>query len=109
LISISKDCPYNEAIYDPQEKVLAVISKEKKEAFQLVPKFTDKGDVLYIKSPRDNGKNYAEERRAIESWYEYYLDNPEDIRSFISVFGTNADAFDFERYIHVPIEPPVVS
>jgi hypothetical protein len=109
LISISKDCPYNEAIYDPDQKILAVISKEKKESFQLVPKFTDKGDVLYLKGNRENGKNYAEERRAIESWYEYYLDNVEDIKHFIDLFAENASTFEFEKFISSPVEPPVVS
>jgi len=110
LISISKDCPYNEAIYDPDQKILAVISKEKKESFQLVPKFTDKGDVLYLKGNRENGKNYAEERRAIESWYEYYLDNPADIMNFINLFAENRNTFDYNNYLEpTVVEPPVVS
>jgi hypothetical protein len=31
LIPISPECPYNEAIFDVDNKVLAVISKQKKE------------------------------------------------------------------------------
>ena len=109
LIPIDNNCPYNEVIYDPDQKILAVISKQKKESFQLVPKFTDKGDVMYIKAPRENGKNYAEERRAIESWYEYYLDDVEDIKNFINMFASNKDQFDFKKYLSPAIEPPVVS
>lgn len=109
LIPISLNCPYNEVIYDPEQRILAVISKEKKESFQLVPKFTEKGDVAYLKAPRENGKNYAEERRAIESWYEYYLDNIDDIKAFIKMFAVNAVEFDYIQYINQPIEPAVVA
>lgn len=109
LIPISLHSPFNEAIYDPQEKILAVISKEKKESFQLVPKFTDKGDVMYIKAPRENGKNYAEERRAIESWYEYYIDDADDMLAFVKMFAVNAEDFDINKYLTPQaIEPPVV-
>ena len=31
LIPVSPDSPYNEGIFDPENKVLAVISKEKKQ------------------------------------------------------------------------------
>jgi hypothetical protein len=109
LIPISLNSPYNEAIYDPQEKILAVISKEKKESFQLVPKFTDKGDIQYTKVARENGKNYAEERRAIESWYEYYIDDVDDMRAFVKMFAVNADDFDINQYVTTQvIEPPKI-
>lgn len=87
LIPIHKDCPYNEAIYDPSLKILAVISKESKETFQMVPKFDDKGDVLAVKKIRDNSKNYAEERRALDTWYEYYMEESNDIKTFIELFA----------------------
>lgn len=87
LIPISLDCPYNEAIYDPEQKILAVISKECKETFQMVPKFDDKGDVLQAKRVRENGKPYAEERRALDTWYEYYVEEADDIKAFIEWFG----------------------
>lgn len=108
LIPINLGCPYNEVIYDPEQKILAVISKEKKEAFQLVPKFTDKGDVLYIKTPRENGKTYAEERRAIESWYEYYIDSVDDIKAFVQMFAVNATD-SINQYLNQTVEPPVVA
>lgn len=98
LISISQDCPYNEAIYDPEQKVLAVISKECKETFQMVPKFTDKGDVHYLKAQRENGKMYAEERRALETWVEYYIEDQTDLEYFIKLFAINAETFDYAKY-----------
>jgi hypothetical protein len=86
LIPISLDCPYNEAIYDPEQKIMALISKECKETFQMVPKFDDKGDVMQAKRTRENGKNYAEERRALDTWYEYYVEEADDIKAFIEWF-----------------------
>jgi hypothetical protein len=102
LIPINLDCPYNEAIYDPEQKILAVISKECKETFQMVPKFDDKGDVLQAKRVRDNGKNYAEERRALDTWYEYYLENADDIKAFIEWFAGNDSVAMAEEFIDAP-------
>ncbi len=109
MIPINMDCPYNEAIYDPDQGILAVISKECKDQFQLVPKFNEKGDIQYLKGNRENGKNYAEERRAIETWYEYYIETKEDIAEFIHLFGYNSE-FDYEQYLvkKEGIIPPVV-
>ena len=109
MIPMNMDCPYNEAIYDPDQGILAVISKECKEQFQLVPKFNEKGDVVYLKGNRENGKNYAEERRIIETWYEYYIESEEDINSFIDHFAFNNE-FDYRQYIvkKEAIIPPVV-
>ncbi len=105
LISIDKDCPYNEGIYDPDTKVLAVISKEKKDTFQMVPKFDDKGDVVYVKSkPRPDGKTYAEERRILETYYEYYIESPEEIKDLIKMFCVNSDTFDYDKYLNPPVE-----
>lgn len=110
MIPVNMDCPFNEAIYDPDQGVLAVISKECKEQFQLVPKFTDKGDISYLKANRENGKNYAEERRAIDTWYEYYIETEGDIQAFIEHFGFNSE-FDYKQYIKKrddAVIPPVV-
>jgi len=107
MIPVHVDCPYNEVIYDKDQHVLAVISKECKEAFQLVPKMTDKGDVSYLRGPRENGKNYAEERRVLDTWYEYYVENPEDIEAFMEYFMMNTE-FDYKQYMKSePVIPPV--
>ena len=102
LIPIHLECPYNEAIYDPEQKILAVISKECKETFQMVPKFDDKGDVMQAKRVRDNGKNYAEERRALDTWYEYYLENADDIKAFVEWFAGNESVAVAEEFIDAP-------
>lgn len=99
LIPINGLCPYNEMIFDADDKVLVIISKDKKESFQMVPKFTDKGDLMQLKAARPNGKDYAEERRVIESWYEYYVENPEDMRQLIQHFASNHSTFNVEDYL----------
>jgi hypothetical protein len=35
---------------------------------------------------RENGKQYAEERRALDTWYEYYVEDADDIKAFIEWF-----------------------
>jgi len=102
LIPIHLECPYNEAIYDPEQKILAVISKECKETFQMVPKFDDKGDVLQAKRARENGKNYAEERRALDTWYEYYVEDVDDIKAFVEWFAGAESIATAATFIDAP-------
>lgn len=111
LIPTHIDCPYNEGIYDPDQKVLAVISKECKETYQMLPKFNEKGDVMYLKTPRENGKPYAEERRLADAYYEYYLEDKEDILNFIEQFAGATAKAKVEEFMNtaVPeIENPVI-
>lgn len=105
------DCPFNEAIFDPDQKVLAVISKECKETYQMLPKFNEKGDVMYLKTPRENGKPYAEERRLADAYYEYYLEDKEDILKFIEQFAgfdAKVKADGFMNAVVPQIENPVI-
>lgn len=91
MLPISESCPFNEVIFDPSTKVLAVISKDKKEKPQMLPKLNDKGQVIMLKTSATdaNQQRYVEERRIMDTYYEYYLDNKEDIKSFIEVFAVN--------------------
>ena len=109
LIPASVTAPYNEAIYDPEVKVLAIIGKEKKDNFQMMPKLNEFGDPQILKiGKRSNGKDYAESRLAIETYYEYYVENPEEIRNIIMMLAINADSFDFESYMKAAVEAPPV-
>jgi len=85
MLPIDVKCPFNEAIYDPGTKVLAIISKEHKEKPQMFPKLNDKGEVLQKKG----STGHVEERRMMDTYYEYYIDNMEDIKEFISFFANN--------------------
>jgi hypothetical protein len=110
LLPISPECPYNECIFDVSTKVLAVIGKEKKESFHMLPKLTDLGDVQYLKiGKRPNGKEYSEERKMLETFYEYYVENLDEIVDFLKMFAINADTYDYKQYLDKKVEEPKTS
>ena len=49
MMPVSQDCPFNEVIYDPTTKVLAIVSKDKKEKPHMLPRLDDKGKLIPIK------------------------------------------------------------
>lgn len=89
MLPLTAECPFNEVIYDPNTRVLAVISKDKKDKPQMLPKLTDKGQVIPLRGAE--GAQYVEERRIMETYYEYYIDNKKDIERFIQMFAVNSD------------------
>ena len=92
MLPTTEDCPFNEAIFDPTTKVLAVISKDFKEKPQMLPKLNDKGQVIPLKVMMENGQpRYVEERKMMDTYYEYYLDKLEDIKTFINHFAMNPE------------------
>jgi hypothetical protein len=104
MIPVTKDCPYNECIFDVQTKVLAIISKESKESLHMLPKLTETGDVSRLKiGKKENGKDYAEERRALVTFYEYYIEDKEEAIEFIKNVAENAETFDFQQYTDLVI------
>lgn len=104
MIPASVDAPYVECIFDIDSSVLVVIGKEKKESFHMVPKLTDMGDLQALKiGKRPNGKDYAEERKLLNTYYEYYIENKEEIINFINAFALNSDSFDFTQYVEKTI------
>lgn len=108
MIPVTPECPFNEAIFDRDSKVLALIGKEKKQSLHMVAKLDDNGDVKTLKlGRRAGGKEYAEERKTLETYYEYYVENPEEIISLIDMFAINADKFDFTQYMEsATVEQP---
>lgn len=107
MIPVTNECPYNEAIFDRDGKVLALIGKEKKQSFHMLPKLTDMGDVQTLKiGRRANGKDFAEERKALETYYEYYIENPEEIEQVVKSLAVNADTFDFKQYMEAAAQQP---
>ena len=112
------ESPYNECIFDPDTKILVVIGKEKKESFHMLPKLTDSGDVQYLKiGKRTNGKDYSEERKLLTTFYEYYIEDKEEIINFINIYASNSDSFDFMQYLNkeaslkptTPTESPLIT
>jgi len=111
LIPVTPESPYNEGIYDLDAKVLALIGKEKKQSMHMVPKIDDFGDFKPMKiGRRTNGKEYQEERKTIETYYEYYLDNADEVKNLINMLAINADTFDYNQYINAaPVKTEAAS
>ena len=110
MIPASQDAPYNECIFDLDSKVLAVIGKEKKQSMHMVAKLTEMGDVQRMKiGKRENGKDYAEERKTLETFYEYYIEEMSEIESFIKMFAINSDEFNTKQYFEAATQAPQTS
>jgi hypothetical protein len=48
---------------------------------------------------RSNGKDYAEERKTLETYYEYFIEDLNEIRKFIKHFASNKETSDWEKYL----------
>lgn len=100
MIPVTPESVYNEAIFDLDSKVLALISKEKKESMHMVAKLNDMGDPEFMKiGKRENGKNFKEERKLLETFYEYYVEDKNEVINMINLLAINADSFDYMQYI----------
>jgi hypothetical protein len=97
LIPVETSCPYNEVIFDTELKALAIVSKEKKETFQFLPKLDSNGDLTPLRKPGANGRKFAEERKLLETYYEYFITDAVEITAFIERFAFNADSFEFKN------------
>jgi|TARA_R100001460_G_scaffold81346_3_gene122269 hypothetical protein len=99
LIPVSQDSPYVEAMFDPASSILAVISKVMKQSYHMVPKLDDEGQPMRLKKPNmQTGKTVKEERRLVDTFSEFYLNDKTDIETFIHMFAVNADTFDYKQY-----------
>lgn len=110
LIPASQEAIYNEAIFDIDAKVLALIGKEKKDTMHMVAKLNEFGDPVMMKiGKRSNGKDYAEERKTIETFYEYYIEEITEIEKFVKAVAVNAKDFDIKPFLEskeAPQETP---
>jgi len=104
LIPVSNDSPYVEAMFDPSSGVLAVISKVMKQSYHMVPKLDDTGQPEKLKAPnQQTGKTHKEERRLVDTFSEFYLQDKNDIELFINMFAINAEQFDYNSFLNVDI------
>lgn len=93
MIPINNECPYQECIYDPGSRILAIISKVPKQNYIMTHKVDDNGDPVFLAKgkTRANGKSYKEERRLVETYMEYYIESPMQIEDFVGMFSINPD------------------
>jgi hypothetical protein len=99
LIPLTLDCPYIEGIYDPSTNVLVMISRVSMSKLHMLPKLDDNGDPAPLKMPRKNGRAVKEERKTVETFQEFYIDNIDAVNSIIDIFAVNKDKFDYKKYI----------
>lgn len=114
MIPINTSCPYNEVIFDPSSRALAIVGKEKKQTLHMLPKLTDTGDVQRLKmQKRDNGKEFAEQRVTLETFYEYFVEEKSEIEEFIKFFASNANTFGYQAIVDAsfaaPTEKPTIA
>jgi hypothetical protein len=99
MIPITESCPYVECIMDPDTKVFVIISKITKTTLHMLPKLDDNGDPAPLKTKRPNGRMVKEERRTIETFQEFYIEDLTAIEGIISIFAINSDAFDYKKFM----------
>jgi hypothetical protein len=100
LIPVTQTCPYSEGIYDPDSKVLVMMSGFRKQSFHMVPKLNENGDPSKTKAPRPNGKTYQEQRVALETFEEFYISEKQEIENLINMIAINAETFDYKQYMN---------
>ena len=106
MIPVNKDCPFNECIFDLDAKVLAVIGKDGKDTMHMVAKLNEWGDPVTMKiGKRQNGKDYAEERKTLNTFYEYYIEETSEIAEFVKMFAVNNKSFDVDQYLNAEKKP----
>jgi hypothetical protein len=107
LMPIDLNCPFTEGIYDPDGKVLVMISKDKKESFHMLAKLDEQGDPLKLKRPRANMKPFPEERKALETYQEHYISETKEIEQVISMFAVNKEDYDYKSIMAGLVTPEV--
>ena len=100
LIPTSDDCPYVECIYEPTGMTMFLLSKNKKQSYKMLPKLNDNGYPERLKmQTRDDGKDFKEERRLLETFHEIIISGRESIEEFVEAMASNSATFDYKRYM----------
>lgn len=105
LIPVSVDSPYVEAMFDPSSGILAVIGRERKESFHMMPRLDDNGQPQRLKVPnKTTGKTVKEQRVSLNTFQEYYINDKSDIETFIELFAVNASSFNYKEFLEVDLQ-----
>jgi hypothetical protein len=99
LLPLTQDCPYVECIFDPSTKVFVVISRVIKTTLHMLPRLDDNGDPAPLKVKRANGRMVKEERKQIETFQEYYVEDKDAMESLINIFAVNKESFDYKKFM----------
>jgi len=100
LIPLAIDCPYVEAVFDPQRKILALLLKEKKNHFSFMPKIDDIGMVVPNANSRTKEQQpFKQERKMFEVFHEIQVEEAADIIALVDMFAINAAGFDYKSFL----------
>ena len=92
MIPVSNDCPYVECIYDPSSKVFVIISKVTKTSLHMLPKLDEYGKAV------SGNRGAKQERRSIDTFQEYYIEEKDSIVDIVNLFAVNAKKFDITKF-----------
>jgi len=99
LLPITSECPYVECLYDPESSIFVVISKIKKTSLHMLPKLDDNGDPQRLRNKTATGRMVKEERKTIETFQEYYIEDIESIDSIIKHLAVNPE-YDYKKFLN---------
>ena len=99
LIPVTLECPYVECILDPATKVFVVISKINKTSLHMIPRLDDNGDPLLVKGARPNGRTVREERKTIDTFQEFYIEDKKAMEDIINLMAINAKTFKYKKFL----------
>ena len=97
LIPLTENAPYVEAIYDRESKVMVIISKQTKTALHMLPKLDETGLPITISKGPYAGKQ-KQERKQIEVFVEYYIEEQSDMKNIIDSLASNP-TFKWKDYL----------
>ena len=103
MIPISNDCPYVECIFDPSSKVFVIISKVTKTSLHMLPKLDEYGKAV------SGNKGAKQERRSIDTFQEYYIEDVKTIKEITEHFAINAKKFDIQKYAEATSQPSIAA
>lgn len=103
LMPVNTDCPFNEAIYMPKMEALAVLSRTTRDTFTMLERLDENGEVSLItvkdKEKGGNRQVTKQQRVQVQSPWEYFINEKDEIREFIRLHAINADSFDYAKYM----------
>ncbi len=103
MIPVSSDCPYVECIFDPTSKVFVIISKVTKTSLHMLPKLDEYGKAV------SGNRGAKQERRSIDTFQEYYIEEMDSIVDVVNLFAVNAKKFDITKFTDKVSSKPSVA
>jgi hypothetical protein len=105
MLPLTADCPFNEVIFDPRSATLAIVAKDQKERLQLIEKLDELGNPVPDKKRRtaEGEPVYLRERKPMKMYYEYFLQNKQDVQAFVDTFAVNPQHPALDILKHAPL------